>query len=485
MKGYCTFEEISCAICTSYFPAVPKKKKNEREEEMEEKTNKSMNGLKNLGIGAIWSSRSFSLAADSMLLAFLTVYCGSSLGLDLGIIGTLLLAAKICDAVSNFVIAYIVDNTHWKLGKGRPWEICVIPMWLLTFVLFGIPVGWNTVLQYAMVFLIYVLIVSIFQTTLYCTEPIYFNHSFKDEKQRISVQTVNGFVNVVTFTLVGIVLPLLMGRYMGQPNGWMKISLIIGVPCMIIGMIRFICVKEVDIALAEQHQEKVSIKDTVQAIFGNKYVLMVTMLYFAVNLISGFANTANTYFFTYVLGNVELMSVINGFSMVAMLAIPLCPILARKISKSQIIILFMIIASIGCGIKLLAGANMVPLTIGCVLSGVMTYPIAVFGNLMLIDCMDYGEWKNGKRVEGAIFAGSSLGSTIGAGVGSALIGYIMNFVGFDGMAATQTEAALTGIKFTFAVLPAIIFIAAAAAMRFYKLDKEITGIRAELEARKK
>lgn len=451
---------------------------------MESKSNNFLTGLKNLGIGGIWSTRSFSLSADSMMLAFLSVYCASSLGLDLGIVGTLLLVAKVCDAVSNFVIAYIVDNTNWKLGKGRPWEICIIPMWILTFVLFGIPIGWNTVVQYAVVFVMYTLIVSIFQTALYCTEPIYFNHAIKDDTQRISVQTVNGFVNVITFTLIGIILPQLMGKYMMEPNGWLKISMIIGIPCIIIGMIRFVCIKEVDIAISEQQANKVTMGDSLKALTGNKYVIYVTLIYFAVNLVGGFANTANTYYFTYIVGDIEAMSVINGFGMVAMLAIPLCPILAKKLTKSQVVSLFMMIAISGCAIKLFAGTNMIILTIGSVLSGVMTYPIAVFGNLMLIDCMDYGEWKNGKRVEGAIFAGSSLGSTIGAGVGSAVFGYIMSFLGFDGMAAVQTEAATKGIIFTFAILPAIIFLAAAIVMHFYKLDKEIPQIREELAARK-
>lgn len=451
---------------------------------MESKSNKFLTGLKNLGLGGIWSTRSFSLSADGMMLAFLSVYCASSLGLDLGIIGTLLLIAKICDVISNFIIAYIVDNTNLKLGKGRPWELCVIPMWLLTFVLFGIPIGWNTVVQYAVVFLMYTLIVSIFQTALYCTEPIYFNYAIKGDEKRISVQTVNGFVNVITFTLIGIILPILMGKYMMETNGWLKIALIIGVPSMIIGMIRFICIKEVDVAVAAQNAEKVTITDSIKALTGNKYVICVTLIYFAINLMAGFGNTASTYYFTYIVGNVEAMSVINGFGIIAMVAIPICPLLAKKLTKSQVVSLFMLIAAAGSILKLFAGTNMVLLTIGSILGGVMSYPIAVFGNLMLIDCMDYGEWKNGKRVEGAIFAGSSLGSSLGSGVGSAVFGFIMSALGFDGMAAVQTASATNGIVFTFSVLPALIFLGAMVVMHFYKLDKEIPQIREELEARR-
>ena len=77
------------------------------------------NTLKDWGKGLLWSTRSISLSADAMLIGFLTFFCTDTLGLNIGIIGTLLLVAKIVDAITNFIFAYIVDNFHFKSGKGR------------------------------------------------------------------------------------------------------------------------------------------------------------------------------------------------------------------------------------------------------------------------------------------------------------------------------------------------------------------------------
>ena len=51
--------------------------------------------LRNIGRGFAWSSRSFSLSIDSMLLMYLTYFCSDTLGLNLGVIGTMLLVAKV------------------------------------------------------------------------------------------------------------------------------------------------------------------------------------------------------------------------------------------------------------------------------------------------------------------------------------------------------------------------------------------------------
>lgn len=444
---------------------------------------KMKNTLKNWGLGLLWSTRSISLSADAMLIGFLTYFCTDTLGLNIGVIGTLLLVAKITDAISNFVFAYIVDNCHFKSGKGRPFEILLIPAWISTFLMFGIPLGWTAVLQYIAVFVLYTLIVSVFHTALYCTEPIYFNHAIKDESERMSIQTINGMVTVLSFMMVGIVLPILMGKYFGQPNMWVKISMIIGVPCMVIGMVRYFIFKEVDTDEVQAKAQKITIGDAIHGMISNKYVVMIACIYFVVNLVGGFGS-ATTYYFTYIVGDVEKMAVVNSFGFVAFIIMPLCALLAKKFDKSKIMAFFLLVGAFGNVIKYFAGTNMVMLTVGSILAGVVTHPVAIFGNLMLIDCMDFGEWKNKKRLEGAIFAATGLGSSIGSGAGNAVLGFILSAFGYDGMAATQTASALFGIRITFALLPVFLYALAAIVMFVYDLEKRLPQVRQELAERK-
>ena len=283
--------------------------------------------------------------------------------------------------------------------------------------------------------------------------------------------------------MVGIILPILMGKYFGQPNMWLKISTIIGIPCMILGMVRYLLFKEVDTDEVQAKAQKITIRDAIYGMVSNKYVLMIAAIYFVVNLVGGFGS-ATTYYFTYIVGDVEKMAVMNSFGFVAFIIMPLCALLAKKFDKSQIMGAFLLIGAFGNLIKYFAGTNMVLLTVGSVLGGVVTHPVAIFGSLMLIDCMDFGEWKNKKRLEGAIFAATGLGSSVGAGVGNALLGAILNAFGYDGMAATQTASALFGIKLTFALLPVVFYVLGAIIMFVYDLDKRIPAVREELAAGK-
>ena len=437
--------------------------------------------LRNIGRGFAWSSRSFSLSVDSMLLMYLTYFCSDTLGLNLGVIGTMLLVAKIVDTATNFIFAYLVDNLHLKGGKGRPYEILIIPAWICTFILFGIPITWKAAIQYAIVFIMYTIIVSVFHTALYSTEAIYLSHAVKEE-DRISIQTVNGIVTTLSFTIAAVVIPILMGKFAGQENMWLKIALICGIPCMILGMIRYFCFKEYDLAVSEK-QEHIGIIDAAKGMFTNKYVLLWTLVTFTVNLIGGFS-TSSTYYFQYIVGDVSLMAVMNSLGIVALLIMPVCGMLASKFKKSTLVGTFFMIAAVGNVIKYFAGTNLTMLSIGSLLGGVMSYPVAIFGSLILIDCMDYGEWKSGKRVEGAIFAATGLGSTIGTGVGSALFGIIMDLCHYDGMAQVQSSQAIFGINLTFSILPCIIYVITGIIILVkYDLEKKMPQIREELAQR--
>ncbi|MCD8232497.1 MAG: MFS transporter [Clostridiales bacterium] len=96
------------------------------------------------GINLLWSGRQISLYISWAMIGYVTYFCSDFLGLNTAIVGTLILVSKVVDAISNFVIAYIVDNTHSKFGKGRPWDINIIPLWISLVIIFCIPASWGT-----------------------------------------------------------------------------------------------------------------------------------------------------------------------------------------------------------------------------------------------------------------------------------------------------------------------------------------------------
>ena len=104
---------------------------------------------------------------------------------------------------------------------------------------------------------------------------------------------------------------------------------------------------------------------------------------------------------------------------------------------------------------------------------------------MVSDTIDYGEWKTGYRTEGLVNSACSFGYKIGNGVGSALLGVILELGGYVGDAAVQTASALVSIKVCFVWIPIAVYMIGIIIMKFWQLDKEFPQILADLEKRRK
>ena len=91
-----------------------------------------------------WATYTISMWLSWAVLGYVNYFSTDHLHLNVGVVGTIFLASKILDAISNFIVATIVDNHKFKKGKGRPWNICIIPYWLCVIIMFSIPASLGT-----------------------------------------------------------------------------------------------------------------------------------------------------------------------------------------------------------------------------------------------------------------------------------------------------------------------------------------------------
>ena len=85
----------------------------------------------------IWSTRGISAAINVVILMQITYYCTDILGLNAAVIGTLFLVSKIIDAFTDLGFGFILDKTHTKWGKARPYEWFIVFEWLFTILIFN------------------------------------------------------------------------------------------------------------------------------------------------------------------------------------------------------------------------------------------------------------------------------------------------------------------------------------------------------------
>ena len=102
---------------------------------------------------------------------------------------------------------------------------------------------------------------------------------------------------------------------------------------------------------------------------------------------------------------------------------------------------------------------------------------------MVADTIEYGEWKNGTRVEGMLYSTTTFGAKVGSGFASAVALWVISAAGYDGLAATQTASALSAIKALYLGVPIPFYAIMILFYVFYKLDKIYPQVMEELKAR--
>lgn len=428
-----------------------------------------------------WSTRGVSLACNIVIVGYLTYYCTNILAMPATLVGTLLLVSKLFDGVTDLIAGYIIDNTNTKIGKARPYEISIIFVWLTTLLMFSC-LNLGVVGKSIWIFATYTLVNSVFATLLNASESVYISRAAKSDSARNVLVSVNGIVIMFGTVIISTVFPILMGTLGTSAAGWTKMISIFALPLGVIGIGRFIFVKERTDVVAATNQ-KVDMKTLIKALKSNKYIFLLAGAVLLFNFINS-VGTVGTYYFQYIVGDVTKASVVGMLSLVTPFMLIIMPAILKRLSFSKVVIIGSVIGIVGNIIKGFAGANMGMIIVGNLLGTIAVLPLSFYAPVMVISCMDYSEWKNGERVEGAFSAVSGFASKVGAGLSSVVTGFVMGAAGFDGNLATQSASATASIVALYSWVPAVLFAIIIVLMKFYKLDKMMPQISADLEARR-
>lgn len=101
----------------------------------------------------------------AFLSSFVMIYLTDTVGLNPGIVGTLIAVSKLFDGLTDIFFGSMIDKTHSKLGKARPWMLYGYIGCAITLVgIFAIPMGMSEFAKYAWFFICYSLLNAVFYT---------------------------------------------------------------------------------------------------------------------------------------------------------------------------------------------------------------------------------------------------------------------------------------------------------------------------------
>lgn len=429
-----------------------------------------------------WPTRNISMTIGVLLIGYVSFYCTDVLGMNIGVISALLLASKVLDGFTDLFAGFIVDKTHTRFGKARPYEFFIVFQWIFTVLLFAVP-NVNQTLQYAYVFIMYTMINAICLTGLGAIDSVYLARSFSNAQTRTNVMSVTGVIIMVVSIIFSIVFPQFINSASGATkSGWISYTVMLAIPLALIGMLRFLLVKEV-VTDDESNSEnnslyKISIIESLKLVGKNKYALIIIVLMFITNIINGMG-TINTYYFKYLMGDVGLLSIVSLTAMLTPIVLMFFPLCSKKWGTTGVMRYSFIIGAAGILLRTLGRQNFVTIMIGSGLSAISVVPISVMISIYLIECMDYGEWKNGVRIEGQIASINNFAGKVGAAVASGSVG-VLALAGYDGSMEVQSAAANTMIFALYNILPLVLMVIMVILSYRYKIDEIRTEMNSDL-----
>ena len=103
---------------------------------------------------------------------------------------------------------------------------------------------------------------------------------------------------------------------------------------------------------------------------------------------------------------------------------------------------------------------------------------------MVNNCVEYNDYKFGKRIVGMTNSANSFGSKIGSGIGASLIGWLLAAAGYNAALEVQPASVDTAI-FAFGIyIPLVLFVIMFILLLKNDLEKRYPEIVAELQKRK-
>ena len=419
----------------------------------------------------------------AFLSSFVMIYLTNTVGLNAGIVGTIIAVSKIFDGITDVFFGTMIDKTKSKMGKARPWMFwgffgCALTL----FGVFAIPMDIGQKAQYAWFFIAYTLLNAVFYTANNIAYSALTALVTKNSRERVQMGSFRFMFAFGTSLLIQTITVGAVDAFGGGAEGWKAVAIIYCIVGVITNTIAVFSVKELpeeEISEVdnkdEKKDDKLTILQSAKLLFTNKYYVMICVIYILQQLYGAMINIG-IYFMTYVLCNKNLFGAFSwAINIPLIIALVFTPTLVTKCKGMYRLNKYSyVIATVGRLLVVVAGyMGSVPLML-------LFTAIAALGqgpwqgdmNAVIASCSEYTYLKTGKRIDGSMYSCTSLGVKIGGGLGTALSGWMLDLSGFvNGDTAIQPDSCINMMYFMYLWLPFILDILITIILSFMNVEE--------------
>ena len=441
------------------------------------------------GIGAIGEGIGYNV-----FFSFFSFFLTTVAGIPPAVAGVISSVAVLWDAVTDPMIGSWSDTTRNPKGRRRPFIMTGSVLFgvsiAMVFFNFDIPVGLKTVYFILANGFYWIALTS-------CVIPhISLGSELTDDfnertKLRSCAVTLMGIGTLIATSSTLLLVKFYQGVFGSESAGWAATGITFGV---IVALVYHLCcfaVKNLEPAnpnLAEPARKKpwketlaIFLRSAKRA-FQNKALSLLIVVNFSYNvfvtLSSGLLVYVLSYVFVYDEAQTSMVYLVQGILVILTAILAGC--VANKTDKKTVMTGSMLLTIIACLI-----IGFFPSKSVWLYTYVVIYALGNSGFWTMIYAMSYDsaileQIETGKKPDGLYTSLIGLFMKFGNALGTLIMGFGLQLIGFSSESETQTEATVQGIKLLFGIAPSIVILVGLIAAIAYPLTKakyvELQGV---------
>lgn len=429
-------------------------------------------GQRNPSWSTRWPERiSYGLsdAADNLVFQMMTTYLlffyTDVYGLSPSAVAILFVVARIADVAESFIIGVMIDATHSRFGKSRPfflwYAVPYVVFAILTFITpnfsYGGKLAWAYFTYLGLGF-------------LYTAVNLPITSILPTMSQNSRELTLLGVIRQFFGSLVQIIvavftLPLVAFFGHGnQQSGFLGTIILFGVISLFLILNTFIHVRE---RFANPNIAHQPIKSVLAMMKRNQPWIVISVSILLYWLVTAIKNQTTIYYFKYVMGNENLVPYANSFTFTSLIGVLLIMRITETQSKKHTMISGIITAFIG---QVVIAFGVYLKMIAVLFGGIFINSIGngiVIGlvSIMIADTIRYGV-SMGVQAEGILASTDDFGVNVGLGLGGLITAGLFHVSGYVAN-HTQNAATITMINVNYVWIPLVIYAVMFFVMRLY------------------
>jgi GPH family glycoside/pentoside/hexuronide:cation symporter/probable glucitol transport protein GutA len=288
-----------------------------------------------------------------------------------------------------------------------------------------------------------------------------------DPVERNKVVMVPRTMSMVGFLVVNLATLPLVKVF----NSWTIVAIIYAIIAVCFTMITFFNVKE---RIHVKRDKKQTINDVWLLFKANKPLRMALYSLFVLETMNYLRFSFAFYYLKYNFGKEHMIPIFSGlYLIVTVIGSILSPFVSKKIGKRKAAILGAFVYSISSiGMFFTGYISLIPLfvwaSIGAFFFGINNIAL----NSMVVDCVEYGEYKTGNRAEGMVFSTNIFKTKLASAVGGSLGAYALAIIGYVAN-QDQSLSTLDAIHRLFTIYTGIFTVLSLIPLFYYELTEEV------------